>query len=64
MRLFAGVDDLMLLKFSRVWLIESDVEICYEEADAAAVHARDDGQEPHIGAYTLTSMPANSATRN
>ena len=50
-RHFAGVDDLILLKFSRAWLLESDVEICYEEADAAAVHAREDESEPRPGAY-------------
>eukprot|EP00966_Prymnesium_polylepis_P058645 1358206-Prymnesium_polylepis.1 len=55
-RLFAGDDDLVLLKFSRAWLLESEVEIRYEECDAAAVLAQDDksrldvapGEYPHV----------------
>ena len=46
---FAGADDLMLLKYSRAWLLESEVEIRYEEAGAAAV--LHDGGEPRPGAY-------------
>ena len=50
-RHFPDAEDLLLLKYSRAWLLEADLEICYEEVDAAAVHARDDGSEPRRGAY-------------